>query len=216
MFQHLVEILPRRVEAVIAAKGRTDFILMPMILEWDVRRAGVYIPLWCMYMNRVCKTCKIGLSTLFPSQHIDIRLPDSLPIFELLVLVKDEFPQLCVGVGDCAAEGGKPPSNQQLKFDIIELNGTPNSSPGSTEMSDIRIWTVWHCVEKLYNLNSLSLFLSFSLSLYMCMCVCVYREYAGPDSDRSRTGSQAGNTAGQRHGSHCTGEWVYWNILHPT
>uniref|UniRef100_A0A8C8D3U4 non-specific serine/threonine protein kinase n=1 Tax=Oncorhynchus tshawytscha TaxID=74940 RepID=A0A8C8D3U4_ONCTS len=60
-----------------------------------------------------------------------IRLPDSLPIFELLVLVKDEFPQLCVGVGDCAAEGGKPPSNQQLKFDIIELNGTPNSSPGT-------------------------------------------------------------------------------------
>uniref|UniRef100_A0A8C7SIQ6 non-specific serine/threonine protein kinase n=1 Tax=Oncorhynchus mykiss TaxID=8022 RepID=A0A8C7SIQ6_ONCMY len=64
-------------------------------------------------------------------KHIDIRLPDSLPIFELLVLVKDEFPQLCVGVGDCAAEGGKPPSNQQLKFDIIELNGTPNSSPGT-------------------------------------------------------------------------------------
>uniref|UniRef100_A0A673Y146 non-specific serine/threonine protein kinase n=1 Tax=Salmo trutta TaxID=8032 RepID=A0A673Y146_SALTR len=75
-------------------------------------------------------------------KHIDIRLPDSLPIFELLVLVKDEFPQLCVGVGDCAAEGGKPPTNQQLKFDIIELNGTPNSSPGNTEMSDIRIRTL--------------------------------------------------------------------------
>uniref|UniRef100_A0A8C7G4A8 Mitogen-activated protein kinase kinase kinase kinase n=1 Tax=Oncorhynchus kisutch TaxID=8019 RepID=A0A8C7G4A8_ONCKI len=88
-------------------------------------------------MNRVCKTCKIGLSTLFPSQHIDIRLPDSLPIFELLVLVKDEFPQLCVGVGDCAAEGGKPPSNQQLKFDIIELNGTPNSSPGTMQATQL-------------------------------------------------------------------------------
>uniref|UniRef100_A0A4W5K587 Mitogen-activated protein kinase kinase kinase kinase n=1 Tax=Hucho hucho TaxID=62062 RepID=A0A4W5K587_9TELE len=68
-------------------------------------------------------------------KHIDIRLPDSLPIFELLVLVKDEFPQLCVGVGDCAAEGRKPPTNQQLKFDIIELNGTPNSSPGNTEIA---------------------------------------------------------------------------------
>jgi hypothetical protein len=33
MFQHLVESLPRRVEAVIAAKGGTNFILMPMILE---------------------------------------------------------------------------------------------------------------------------------------------------------------------------------------
>ena len=33
IFQHLVESLPRRVEAVIAAKGRTNSILMPMILE---------------------------------------------------------------------------------------------------------------------------------------------------------------------------------------
>jgi hypothetical protein len=34
MFQHLVESLPRRVEAVIAAKeGGTNSILMPMILE---------------------------------------------------------------------------------------------------------------------------------------------------------------------------------------
>nr|XP_046175839.1 mitogen-activated protein kinase kinase kinase kinase 2-like isoform X2 [Oncorhynchus gorbuscha] len=64
-------------------------------------------------------------------KHIDIRLPDPLPIFELLVLVTDEFPQLCVGVRDCTAEKGKPPTNQQLKFDIVELNGTPNSSPES-------------------------------------------------------------------------------------
>uniref|UniRef100_A0A4W5MTH6 Mitogen-activated protein kinase kinase kinase kinase 2 n=1 Tax=Hucho hucho TaxID=62062 RepID=A0A4W5MTH6_9TELE len=69
-------------------------------------------------------------------KHIDIRLPDPLPIFELLVLVTDEFPQLCVGVRDCTAEKGKPPTNQQLKFDIIELNGTPNSSPGSTDIFD--------------------------------------------------------------------------------
>ena len=33
MFQHLVESLPRRVEAVTAAKGGTSSILMPMILE---------------------------------------------------------------------------------------------------------------------------------------------------------------------------------------
>uniref|UniRef100_A0A6Q2Z9P2 Mitogen-activated protein kinase kinase kinase kinase n=1 Tax=Esox lucius TaxID=8010 RepID=A0A6Q2Z9P2_ESOLU len=66
-------------------------------------------------------------------KNIDIRLPDSLPIFELLVIATDEFPQLCVGVRDCSPGEGKPPANQQLKFDIIELNGTPNSSPGSTE-----------------------------------------------------------------------------------
>jgi hypothetical protein len=33
MFQHLVESLPRIVEAIVAAKGGTNFILMPMILE---------------------------------------------------------------------------------------------------------------------------------------------------------------------------------------
>ncbi|KAL0970418.1 hypothetical protein UPYG_G00241700 [Umbra pygmaea] len=61
-------------------------------------------------------------------KHIDLRLPDPLPIFELLVIATDEFPQLCVGVRDCIAEGGTTLTNPQLKFDIIELNGTPNSS----------------------------------------------------------------------------------------
>uniref|UniRef100_A0A7N8Y5F6 non-specific serine/threonine protein kinase n=1 Tax=Mastacembelus armatus TaxID=205130 RepID=A0A7N8Y5F6_9TELE len=53
-------------------------------------------------------------------KHIAIKLMDFLPIFELLVSVTDEFPQLCVGVRDCS--NGKPPTSQQLKFDIIELN----------------------------------------------------------------------------------------------
>uniref|UniRef100_A0A665VYE9 non-specific serine/threonine protein kinase n=1 Tax=Echeneis naucrates TaxID=173247 RepID=A0A665VYE9_ECHNA len=58
-------------------------------------------------------------------KHIPMRLPDSLPVFELLVLVTDEFPQLCVGVRECS--NGKPPASQQLQFDIIELNGTLSS-----------------------------------------------------------------------------------------
>uniref|UniRef100_A0AAQ5Y4V6 non-specific serine/threonine protein kinase n=1 Tax=Amphiprion ocellaris TaxID=80972 RepID=A0AAQ5Y4V6_AMPOC len=53
-------------------------------------------------------------------KHMAVRLPDSLPIFELLVLVTDEFPQLCVGVRDCS--NGKAPTSQQLQFDVIELN----------------------------------------------------------------------------------------------
>jgi hypothetical protein len=36
MFLRLVERLPRKVEAVIAAKGGTNSILMPMSLECDV------------------------------------------------------------------------------------------------------------------------------------------------------------------------------------
>uniref|UniRef100_A0A665VZ76 Mitogen-activated protein kinase kinase kinase kinase 2 n=1 Tax=Echeneis naucrates TaxID=173247 RepID=A0A665VZ76_ECHNA len=63
-------------------------------------------------------------------KHIPMRLPDSLPVFELLVLVTDEFPQLCVGVRECS--NGKPPASQQLQFDIIELNGATVSTPGRT------------------------------------------------------------------------------------
>lgn len=53
-------------------------------------------------------------------------LPDPLPIFELLVLMTDELPQLCVGV----QESLQQQNEQQLKFDIIHLNGTPNPQPG--------------------------------------------------------------------------------------
>uniref|UniRef100_A0A3B3ZL61 Mitogen-activated protein kinase kinase kinase kinase n=1 Tax=Periophthalmus magnuspinnatus TaxID=409849 RepID=A0A3B3ZL61_9GOBI len=58
-------------------------------------------------------------------KHIAVKLPDSLPVFELLVVVTDEFPQLCVGVRDFS--NGK--SGQELMFDIIELNGAPISIP---------------------------------------------------------------------------------------
>uniref|UniRef100_A0A6Q2WW36 non-specific serine/threonine protein kinase n=1 Tax=Esox lucius TaxID=8010 RepID=A0A6Q2WW36_ESOLU len=92
-------------------------------------------------------------------KNIDIRLPDSLPIFELLVIATDEFPQLCVGVRDCSPGEGKPPANQQLKFDIIELNGTPNSSPGSTEKCD----HFFMCREIVFNCFIFYFFVSISM-----------------------------------------------------
>uniref|UniRef100_A0A671MMM0 non-specific serine/threonine protein kinase n=1 Tax=Sinocyclocheilus anshuiensis TaxID=1608454 RepID=A0A671MMM0_9TELE len=55
-------------------------------------------------------------------KHIAVPLPDPLPIFELLVLMTDELPQLCVGV----QESLQQQNERQLKFDIIHLNGTPN------------------------------------------------------------------------------------------
>uniref|UniRef100_A0A8C3B2Z9 Mitogen-activated protein kinase kinase kinase kinase n=1 Tax=Cyclopterus lumpus TaxID=8103 RepID=A0A8C3B2Z9_CYCLU len=70
-------------------------------------------------------------------KHIAMRLPDSLPIFELLVLVSDEFPQLCVGVRDFS--NGKQPISQQLKFDIIELNSTPISAPDSGALGAVQV-----------------------------------------------------------------------------
>ncbi|XP_076733980.1 mitogen-activated protein kinase kinase kinase kinase 2 [Maylandia zebra] len=38
--------------------------------------------------------------------------------------------QLCVGVRDCSND--KPPTGQQLRFDIIELNGAPVPVPGDS------------------------------------------------------------------------------------
>uniref|UniRef100_A0A8C1GJ71 non-specific serine/threonine protein kinase n=1 Tax=Cyprinus carpio TaxID=7962 RepID=A0A8C1GJ71_CYPCA len=58
-------------------------------------------------------------------KHIAVPLPDPLPIFELLVLMTDELPQLCVGVQESLQQQNEP----QLKFDIIHLNGTPNPEP---------------------------------------------------------------------------------------
>ncbi|XP_056155985.1 mitogen-activated protein kinase kinase kinase kinase 2 isoform X2 [Lampris incognitus] len=70
-------------------------------------------------------------------KNIAISLPEPLPIFELLVLVSDEFPQLCVGVRD--SSNGKPSTSQQLKFDIIELNGTPNSTPANGPVGAVQV-----------------------------------------------------------------------------
>ncbi|KAL7880080.1 hypothetical protein SRHO_G00023340 [Serrasalmus rhombeus] len=66
-------------------------------------------------------------------KHIAVILPDPLVIFELLVLVTDELPQLCVGVRECRPRNDElqTETEQQLKFDIIQLNGTSNSQPDS-------------------------------------------------------------------------------------
>ncbi|XP_014902465.1 mitogen-activated protein kinase kinase kinase kinase 2 isoform X3 [Poecilia latipinna] len=70
-------------------------------------------------------------------KHIPVRLPESLPIFELLVLVTDEFPQLCVGVRECNNE--ESPTSQQLKFDIIELNAPPASVPDGGALRAVQV-----------------------------------------------------------------------------
>ncbi|XP_040035666.2 mitogen-activated protein kinase kinase kinase kinase 2 isoform X5 [Gasterosteus aculeatus] len=70
-------------------------------------------------------------------KHIAMRLPDSLPIFELLVSVSDEFPQLCVGVRYFSNE--KQPISEQLKFDIIELNSATISAPDSGALGAVQV-----------------------------------------------------------------------------
>uniref|UniRef100_A0A3P9KSS3 Mitogen-activated protein kinase kinase kinase kinase n=1 Tax=Oryzias latipes TaxID=8090 RepID=A0A3P9KSS3_ORYLA len=70
-------------------------------------------------------------------KHIPIRLPEPLPVFELLVVATDEFPQLCVGVRECGTE--TPEASQRLLFDIIELNSTPTSAPDSGGLRAVQV-----------------------------------------------------------------------------
>uniref|UniRef100_A0AAY4BGZ6 non-specific serine/threonine protein kinase n=1 Tax=Denticeps clupeoides TaxID=299321 RepID=A0AAY4BGZ6_9TELE len=63
-------------------------------------------------------------------KHIAVSLPETLPIYELLVVVTDEFPQLCVGVMESSGKSDATSANQLLQFNIINMNGLPASQPG--------------------------------------------------------------------------------------
>uniref|UniRef100_A0A8C5AR34 Mitogen-activated protein kinase kinase kinase kinase 2 n=1 Tax=Gadus morhua TaxID=8049 RepID=A0A8C5AR34_GADMO len=77
-------------------------------------------------------------------KHIAITLPESLPVFELLVLVTDEFPQLCIGVRSRTSS-----TDPQLNFDIVELNGTPNNTPGRSMEKPLCYFAWIHFVTQL-------------------------------------------------------------------
>uniref|UniRef100_A0A8C7V846 Non-specific serine/threonine protein kinase n=1 Tax=Oncorhynchus mykiss TaxID=8022 RepID=A0A8C7V846_ONCMY len=62
-------------------------------------------------------------------KHIAVSLPESLPIFELLVLEKEELPQVCVGVRKLQAP---VKTCEQVHFDIIHLNDTPRAQTGTS------------------------------------------------------------------------------------
>ncbi|KAL2078986.1 hypothetical protein ACEWY4_024730 [Coilia grayii] len=72
-------------------------------------------------------------------KHIALALPESLPVFELLVVVTDEFPQLCVGVRECAGPAQDAPTQQNLKFDILHLNGLPSSQTDSKPVEAVQV-----------------------------------------------------------------------------
>lgn len=59
-------------------------------------------------------------------KHIALNLPESLPIFELLVNETNELPQVCVGVRSRPCQKD---NTGQMHFDIIHLDDTPQSLP---------------------------------------------------------------------------------------
>ncbi|XP_051512950.1 mitogen-activated protein kinase kinase kinase kinase 2-like isoform X2 [Myxocyprinus asiaticus] len=72
-------------------------------------------------------------------KHIAVPLPDPLPVFELLVLMTDELPQLCVGVWKCPPRNDDQQKEQQLKFDIIQLNGMPSPQADSETVRAVQV-----------------------------------------------------------------------------
>uniref|UniRef100_A0A8C1W4H6 Mitogen-activated protein kinase kinase kinase kinase n=1 Tax=Cyprinus carpio TaxID=7962 RepID=A0A8C1W4H6_CYPCA len=61
-------------------------------------------------------------------KHIALNLPDSLPVFELLVNETEELPQVCVGV---RSRPRQKDNTGQMHFDIIHLDDKPQSLPVS-------------------------------------------------------------------------------------
>uniref|UniRef100_A0A6Q2YJ70 Mitogen-activated protein kinase kinase kinase kinase n=1 Tax=Esox lucius TaxID=8010 RepID=A0A6Q2YJ70_ESOLU len=74
-------------------------------------------------------------------KNVAVSLPETLPIFELLVLETDELPQLCVGV-----RGPRVPVNdsERIHFDIIHLNDTPRAKSGTAGGPDVITRTIIH------------------------------------------------------------------------
>uniref|UniRef100_A0A8C2EPK8 non-specific serine/threonine protein kinase n=1 Tax=Cyprinus carpio TaxID=7962 RepID=A0A8C2EPK8_CYPCA len=64
-------------------------------------------------------------------KHIALNLPESLPIFELLVNETEELPQVCVGVRSRPCQKD---TTGQMHFDIIHLDDTPQSQPGAAHV----------------------------------------------------------------------------------
>ncbi|KAK6316681.1 hypothetical protein J4Q44_G00120810 [Coregonus suidteri] len=69
-------------------------------------------------------------------KHIAVSLPETLPIFELLVLETEELPQVCVGVSRLQAP---VKTCEQVHFDIIHLNDTPRGQTGSQSLKVMHV-----------------------------------------------------------------------------
>uniref|UniRef100_A0A8C1NCK4 Mitogen-activated protein kinase kinase kinase kinase 6 n=1 Tax=Cyprinus carpio TaxID=7962 RepID=A0A8C1NCK4_CYPCA len=82
-------------------------------------------------------------------KHIALNLPDSLPVFELLVNETEELPQVCVGV---RSRPRQKDNTGQMHFDIIHLDDKPQSLPGVALCGYINNHTL-NTVKSLYSLR---------------------------------------------------------------
>uniref|UniRef100_A0A674MKW5 non-specific serine/threonine protein kinase n=1 Tax=Takifugu rubripes TaxID=31033 RepID=A0A674MKW5_TAKRU len=101
-------------------------------------------------------------------KFIPISLPDSLPIFELLVSTTDEVPQLCVGVRESIK--GNPENSRQ--FDIVELNNvlwSPTGMPSGSCFTLEICWTETVEIVSLQGVPSTELVFGFPIETIVCL-----------------------------------------------
>ncbi|XP_018607398.1 mitogen-activated protein kinase kinase kinase kinase 2-like isoform X2 [Scleropages formosus] len=78
-------------------------------------------------------------------KHFAVSLPESLPVFELLVQESDELPQVCVGLRECVRGGGAPPTpspspgGKRLQFDIVRLSNAGSAQPDSVPLGAVQV-----------------------------------------------------------------------------
>uniref|UniRef100_A0A8C9T3S2 Mitogen-activated protein kinase kinase kinase kinase 6 n=1 Tax=Scleropages formosus TaxID=113540 RepID=A0A8C9T3S2_SCLFO len=82
-------------------------------------------------------------------KHFAVSLPESLPVFELLVQESDELPQVCVGLRECVRGGGR------LQFDIVRLSNAGSAQPGKGTHWDrwAVLFTTLTCTVKIVDLR---------------------------------------------------------------
>uniref|UniRef100_A0A8C9V8C1 Mitogen-activated protein kinase kinase kinase kinase n=1 Tax=Scleropages formosus TaxID=113540 RepID=A0A8C9V8C1_SCLFO len=94
-------------------------------------------------------------------KHFAVSLPESLPVFELLVQESDELPQVCVGLRECVRGGGAPPTpspspgGKRLQFDIVRLSNAGSAQPGKGTHWDrwAVLFTTLTCTVKIVDLR---------------------------------------------------------------
>uniref|UniRef100_A0A671QJI0 non-specific serine/threonine protein kinase n=1 Tax=Sinocyclocheilus anshuiensis TaxID=1608454 RepID=A0A671QJI0_9TELE len=100
-------------------------------------------------------------------KHIALNLPESLPIFELLVKETEELPQVCVGV---RSHPRQKDNTGQMHFDIIHLDDTPQSLPDGESLEAKQVIqldrdTVLIALKSKFLLNLVVMWLSFVVCL---------------------------------------------------
>ncbi|KPP62957.1 protein kinase-like [Scleropages formosus] len=110
--------------------------------------SGLVLLLWYEPLQKFMqlKAGPFSLSSFITAiSHFAVSLPESLPVFELLVQESDELPQVCVGLRERVRGGGAPPTpspspgGKRLQFDIVRLSNAGSAQPDSVPLGAVQV-----------------------------------------------------------------------------